>query len=565
MKRNKTKAMENKPLTIIEHIETIGETIKAYPADGTKCALDDEALLPCVKALQETLGFDELTTLQFAVMTYLCMEEGEVSFKEITRFMRVPLRKYPVLNQLLEKLFEDGYLNKDENYSGRSEYALAKEVKQSILNNQSPVSKNFETDLFGFADFAGTYLDELEQRNGNFGKVMLMLHRLMEANPNLTLVRWLKDNTIEKEELVILMAIYVGTVKGESCFYMRGLVDCYFRSGRDRLTLRRKMMNKSLSLFTMGMIEWEGSDFESRDYIRLTEAGKDMLFGNEASLVITEEESVPTQLINPASIPAKVLFYNDREGKEMARISDMLSKERFESVREHLRSRNMVPGVNILFYGGPGTGKTESVLQLARQSGSSSGGRPIYMVDISSIHDKYVGESEKRAKAIFTNYRKLCKETKETPILLLNEADALISKRIAVERSVDQMYNSVQNIFLEELEKFEGILIATTNLQHNFDPAFDRRFLYKLKFEKPSIAIRTQIIMERIPALSEEAAGRFAVEYDLSGGQLENVARKSVTEELVSGNFPDIETIEQFFREESGFRNARAGKKGIGF
>jgi SpoVK/Ycf46/Vps4 family AAA+-type ATPase len=220
----------------------------------------------------------------------------------------------------------------------------------------------------------------------------------------------------------------------------------------------------------------------------------------------------------------------------------------------------MPSGICILFYGSAGTGKTESVLQLAKKTG-----RAIRQVDMSSIKDKWVGESEKNVKAIFDEYRYACNNAQAKPILLLNEADAIITKRVSVERTVDQMSNAIQNIFLEEMEKFDGILIATSNLQNNFDPAFDRRFLFKVEFDKPSVEIRAQIIMDRIPTISINDAKYLAMKYELSGGQVENVARKAVTELLLSGKNPDCSIIEKFCNEEKGFRESGIPRGKIGF
>ena len=114
-------------------------------------------------------------------------------------------------------------------------------------------------------------------------------------------------------------------------------------------------------------------------------------------------------------------------------------------------------------------------------------------VNISEIKSMWVGESEKNIKAIFDRYRVVAKQSKRIPILLFNEADAVIGKRKeGAERSVDKMENSIQNIILQEMESLEGIMIATTNLVQNMDSAFERRFLYKVKFEKPELAQRTK-------------------------------------------------------------------------
>jgi SpoVK/Ycf46/Vps4 family AAA+-type ATPase len=112
----------------------------------------------------------------------------------------------------------------------------------------------------------------------------------------------------------------------------------------------------------------------------------------------------------------------------------------------------------------------------------------------------YVGESEKNVRKIFDTYRDLTRQTKTEPILLLNEADQFLSSRSSgVGSSADQMHNQMQNIFLEQIEKFEGILIATTNLLENIDTAFSRRFNYKIEFKKPNISQRKKLWKMMLP------------------------------------------------------------------
>jgi SpoVK/Ycf46/Vps4 family AAA+-type ATPase len=172
-------------------------------------------------------------------------------------------------------------------------------------------------------------------------------------------------------------------------------------------------------------------------------------------------------------------------------------------------------------------------------------------VDLANIRSKWVGESEKNIKAIFDTYRHLVKISERAPILFFNEADAIISKRNSnVERSVDKMENSIQNIILQEMESLEGILIATTNLTKNMDSAFERRFLYEIEFHKPSVEAKSAIWQSMIPTLSKEEAAILATKYEFSGGQIENVARKSAVEEVLWGGAPTIYRLMEFCNEE---------------
>lgn len=143
------------------------------------------------------------------------------------------------------------------------------------------------------------------------------------------------------------------------------------------------------------------------------------------------------------------------------------------------------------------------------------------------MRNSYVGQSEKNLQNIFDSYREKCAEAELEPILLFNEADGIFGKRLtSVRDSVDQMENTLQNIMLQNLETFDGILIATTNLTGNLDRAFERRFLYKIEFERPTAEVRRRIWQTLIPELTEADAAELAAAYDLTGGQIENVARR---------------------------------------
>ena len=163
------------------------------------------------------------------------------------------------------------------------------------------------------------------------------------------------------------------------------------------------------------------------------------------------------------------------------------------------------------------------------------------MVDVPRIKSKWVGESEKNIKALFDRYREQVKRTKLTPILLFNEADAIIGKRKnGAENAVDKMENSIQNIILQEMENLDGIMIATTNLQQNMDKAFERRFLYKIKFDKPTEEARASIWHTMIPELSDLDVHTLASKYDFSGGQIENIARHYAIDTILHSTSDDV-------------------------
>ena len=145
------------------------------------------------------------------------------------------------------------------------------------------------------------------------------------------------------------------------------------------------------------------------------------------------------------------------------------------------------------------------------------------------------------------------------PILLFNEADAILGTRMeGAVKSVDRMENSVQNILLQEMESFEGIMIATTNLLGNLDPAFERRFLFKIRFSRPELEPRALIWKSQFPSLTDDEARLIAGEFPFSGGQIENVVRKYTIDGILSGEEGGYDALRQYCREESvGRQTAR--------
>jgi SpoVK/Ycf46/Vps4 family AAA+-type ATPase len=115
----------------------------------------------------------------------------------------------------------------------------------------------------------------------------------------------------------------------------------------------------------------------------------------------------------------------------------------------------------------------------------------------------------------------------------------------------------MQNILLQELEDFEGILIATSNMNMNLDNAFERRFLYKVKFNKPDTKTRELIWQAKIADLSDKDAQRLAKDFVLTGGQIANVVRKYTLENILKDAAPNIEELRELCTTEFFGKNDR--------
>ena len=208
-----------------------------------------------------------------------------------------------------------------------------------------------------------------------------------------------------------------------------------------------------------------------------------------------------------------------------------------------IKERRSGIDAKIILYGPPGTGKTMTALSLAK-----SMKKRVLSFDCSKILSKYVGESEKNVRSIFDTYKELCKKTKSEPLLLLNEADQFLSARSTDSgASADKMHNQMQNIFLEQIERFDGLLIATTNLLETIDPAFSRRFDYKIAFEKPDLKQRVELWKKLLPenATYEEGLDiEKLASYPLTGGQIKVVLKNTALK--VAAKAKPLFTFEDF-------------------
>ena len=176
-------------------------------------------------------------------------------------------------------------------------------------------------------------------------------------------------------------------------------------------------------------------------------------------------------------------------------------------------------------------------------------------------HSRY-GESQKLLKNMFSRYNRLVENNSVTPILLFNEADAYLSRRFSnISSSVDQTSNALQNIILEEMEKHQGVIIATTNLTDNLDNAMERRFLFKVNFQQPNTQTKFLIWKDKLPEVEPRILKELANSYDLSGGQIENVVRKYQMNKVLGKNKADLKLMHTFCMAENYTTKTRIGFK----
>lgn len=270
------------------------------------------------------------------------------------------------------------------------------------------------------------------------------------------------------------------------------------------------------------------SDGVSNNEYILAPKAAGLLFHGHEEIIKYDELAKYADLIKCPDIEKKELFFSNDAQEEIDNLRKMISPKGFTHVIDVQSRKKRARSVVSLLWGPSGTGKTEVVKQLALESG-----RDVIKFDMSKVTGYAWGATEKYHRALFRAYNYVAVISENVPIFLLNEADDILSKRLMhMDRAIDKSQNTISNILLEEIEKFNGILLATTNLIDNIDPAFDRRFLFKTRLIKPDASARAKIWKSSIPELSKEEACKLAEYFDMSGAQIDNVVAKRDLAEL---------------------------------
>ena len=456
-----------------------------------------------------------------------------------------------------DDLVKKGYIKSSNNKNDENWYAVPKSVIDCIRQNTKIVPK--PTTNLSFDDFferLGEIMDEDDIKNWD---LRAQVEALVDGNLHLPYCKMVKSYDLLMVDELLLHIFAHRLINEDDDIIGTHDWEDYMDGKRHVRRILKSLKNGESELITKKLFEPTTEDgVRDPNYYHLTDKAKDELFPG-MDLVEKTAKNDKT-LISHTTFAPKQLFYTPRVQSQIDRLGELLQPEKFTQVTERLSENGMRKGFACLFYGSPGTGKTETVNQLARLTG-----RDVMVVDVTQIKSCWVGESEQNIKGLFDRYRALVKKNEVAPILLFNEADAVLGiRQEGAQRAVDKMENSIQNIILQEMETLEGIMIATTNLTCNLDKAFERRFIYKIEFERPTLEAKTQIWKSMIPSLSDEFAVSLAKDYDLSGGQIENVSRKRTVEQILSGVEPTEEMIREYCRAET-LNDKQTNRQRIGF
>ena len=546
-------------MTIIEKMCRIAEKMQPEEGGSRNMSFSNmEKASEEINALAEELGLNDIQTV---ILTSIVRRSSRdvLDGNDIAFALGLNYLKFLTYYKEVMGLKDRGYIH----VSGEGKIKLPRTVLTCLLENR-PVEPEQRTGLTA-NQLLMRIKKVLDSREDDFcttSEAIEELNELMTLNPDnsvsRTIMKIFGHLTDQTEAIIVYGLVYLYYFDDDDMVSWRNLDD--YMSETELMDFKMDYKFERLSLQKNKVIEYAGrNSMMSKDYFKLSDEVKEELFADVGGIRKEEKNVAASKKMLSADILPKTLFYNPKEHRQVEQLKELMSQERLNDIRARMKDKGLRTGFTCLFYGGPGTGKTETVYQIARESG-----RDLFIVDVSQIKSCWVGESEKSIKKVFDKYREAVKDGGIIPILLFNEADAVFGiRQEGAESAVDKMENSIQNIILQEMEDLDGILIATTNLTTNLDKAFERRFLYKIRFERPSREARVSIWRAMMPSLSEEEAKILANNYDFSGGQIENIVRKREIQSIIDSTEPGFNDVLSFCSEE--VIGNGTGRRRIGF
>ena len=429
------------------------------------------------------------------------------------------------------KLLQEGTLESDlpeiKAYADHLEYLQDQFFRIELYQKMSVIRQNVHEHSLGI-DRVQNKLKLLEKR---------IQERIEETKESLALDKFFKQKKMNSKDQVIFIALlreeYSSTE--ESLRDMNSLIDLISLDEYERIK-NRSLLEEGSNLLSAGIIDYEEmlNPFGgiSRSFYIVDEVLQSIIHPQKNKKVrrlkldaLIEEQDI-FELIDSSSSLKDVVLSNKTE-ETLNNLMRQMDKEVVSRLVEWgVKDKKSGIDARIIFYGAAGTGKTMTAYSLAK-----SLKRQVLAFDCSKILSMYVGESEKNVRKIFDTFYELSEKTKTEPILLLNEADQFLGARSSgVITGADQMHNQMQNIFLEQIENFKGVLIATTNLLENIDKAFSRRFNYKIEFKKPDEKQRERLWKLMLPKeapFEENFNIKELSKFGLTGGQINLIIKNT--------------------------------------
>lgn len=539
------------PNLVLKSIEKISLAFKDSELNDQNKHKNLNALRDEINIVKDFLHCNEDEVWLFSVMFAMSISGKDTDLDSLTQYLACNPFFIVSLSPILESLVSKRLLIKNTGYDMKviaTRFHVSNYIFNAIsLNKPIPKNDHFE-DVYEVIERINEMICEREKNNVPTDELFTeTLDLLKRESKNFALVKSILDFNFYEDDTLLLVHLCHAFANDSNEADIERYIYYVYDSMGSKIRAKKNLFSGQSQLIEQELVCFVDDSFYGGKELALTDKAIDILFAEDLGALEKSKPFNPKHciFIAPDKVKPVELFFNEEEQKQIELFYNLLEENNFKKTINKFENLGYTSGLTFLLYGDPGTGKTQIAYNLAKLTK-----RPLLLVDIASIRDKYVGESEKRIKQVFKTYKQAKDYYDKCPILFFNESDALISKRYEVSSSVDQMNNSMQNILLQELEDFSGILIATSNMNMNLDSAFERRFLYKVRFNKPDTKTRQLIWKSKLNDLSPKEAQVLAQNFVLTGGQIDNVVRKYTLENILNDTTPNLEALKELCKAE---------------
>jgi len=555
---------ENPVLSAVDIIFTKGQ--KSKFTESFQQSVSKEAQIIC-----EYLGIDsEAQALCWAMLFGMGIQANSaLDIDNFSNYLNVSVLRAFQFTKDLDSLARRKLLAKQKNTRRRRggeslnylNLYVPSDLVYAVVNGEPlPSRRKTDMNLYELLDNVYMYFQQRDDGYIDTEELGIEITGLLEENKKLPFVRQVLNYKLPILEQIILLVVCQQFVEGYSSIDFVRLLKTLFVETQKQLACRKEWINSKTKLQKVGLVDLENeSSLRNDKAIMLTPKGQE-LFGEDRHLFLDSEIKTPKDIILPSSLTVPKLFFNPEEQKSIDFLIDLLKPDNFKSCVNRMKDLGMKSlGLTVLLHSLPGLGKSESVNLVSKVTN-----RCIKKADL-TFKSKWYGESERNIKNLFVSYRKLLDTSELEPILLFDEVDGIFGTRktLSSHSSIDQTENTIQNIILSEMSEFRGILFASSNLICNLDPAFERRFLYKIRLERPNSETRFLIWKDKLPQLGDDELRDLSENWDMSGAQIQNVSTKALMNQILTGKPFTLQEIRKLC--ESEFLVKKSERRPIGF
>lgn len=494
------------------------------------------------------------TLFFYCVILANSLENNQVDIMDIASSLSVrisdlhQIRYGIIINELIEK----GYIERRNNNkrNDRREVSVEFNIYNSILLDKELEAKNDRIeDINELAIKAKSILENIESKkiSATFGVKKLKEFAQTIESPFTQFIQ--KYEMSDPEYMIIMICLwdYLTDPQDHKVSVSRVLDDLFSHNESSKLfKLKQSFLFGNNELLKKQLVESANEEeMRSNNAVKLHSRVLDII-QLDSKVSVQQKTFKELTQIDQKDIPK--LFYNTKVEQEFCKMKSLLAPENFKLVLENFEQAQLPSHANILLFGESGTGKTEMAKSL-------SVGKMVFNIDVSEWKSMYYGRSQQLVKEHFKKISKMCEAFPFQCVMILNECDSLLGKRMdSTNSSTDETSNAIQSILLESIEQLPkgSLLIATTNMNNLLDDAFSRRFLFKIHVDLPNQETSFKIWKHYLKGYTDDLYNKLS-NLSLSGGFISNIAKKIAIDKIILGGEVTENTILEWAVQEYNY------------